>query len=298
LAGYRLAAHLGLSLNGAPVVAEASAANFADLVLGNSHKGLVLVYYWSPQAGPCMRLMPRLLELARVYAGRFLLVLANTDELAALARGQGVNSVPTVKFYLRGAVTHTIHGAESDAVFRAALAGYVSLDEDTARAEAWRAERAGDRDAAIAILASAAVERSEDLDIGTDLAKLLLLDGQAERALALLAALPGEARRDARVAPLLAHLQLIDAARNGPEDCEARLAADGDDAEARLARAARALFEDRHEAALDDLLHVARHAPEYRDDLGRRALLALFGMLGAEHPLTRRYRARLAAAAS
>jgi thiol-disulfide isomerase/thioredoxin len=134
MAGHRLATHLGLPLSAGAAVVEASAENFADLVLGNSEKGLVLAYYWSPQAGPCMRLMPRLVDLARAYAGRFLLVLVNTDNQGTLARGQGVNSVPTVKFYLRGAVVHSIHGAESDAVFRAALARYISLEEDRARA--------------------------------------------------------------------------------------------------------------------------------------------------------------------
>jgi putative thioredoxin len=35
-------------------VAEASRDNFDNLVLGNSAKGLVLVHYWTPKAGPCM----------------------------------------------------------------------------------------------------------------------------------------------------------------------------------------------------------------------------------------------------
>ncbi|TXT20398.1 MAG: hypothetical protein FD132_1305, partial [bacterium] len=43
---------------------------------------------------------------------------------------------------------------------------------------------------------------------------------------------------------------------------------------------------------------LAAQAPSYRDDIGRRALLALFGMLGPEHALTRRFRARLAALGS
>jgi putative thioredoxin len=276
---------------------EASAENFDSLVLGNSRKGLVLVHYWTPKAGPCLILMPRLQQLAADYGGRFLLVQANTDALGRLARSQGVTSVPTVKFYLDGEVVHTIHGAEPDSTFRAALGRFLASAADALRIEALRAHQDGRTEAAIGLLARAATEQPEDLAVASDLAKLLALAGQGDRALQLLAALPAEARRDGRIAPLLGHLELLDAAAHGPTDAEARLAADPADAEARLTLAARALVDDRPEAAMDGLLALAVAAPDFRDDIGRRALITLFGLFGAEHELTRRYRARLAAEA-
>lgn len=277
-----------------PYVLDASRDNFDTLVLGNSARGLVLVHYWTAKAGPCMILMPRLVKLAGEYGGRFLLVMANTDELGRVARDQGVTSVPTVKFYLGGEVVHTIHGAEPDATFRDALARFVARPEDRLRAEALKAHRAGRTAEAIELLARAAVDRPGDLAISADLAKLLTLDGQAAQALALLDSLPADARRDERIAPMRAHLQLIDAAEHGPADAEARLAVHDGDHEARLALAARALLEDRPEAAMAGLLDLARQAPDYREDIGRRGLIALFGMLGPEHDLTRRFRAELA----
>lgn len=277
-----------------PWVLDAAADNFEALVLGNSMKGLVLVHFWTPKAGPCLVLMPRLVRLASEYAGRFLLVMANTDELSRQARTLGVTSVPTVKFFLKGRVVHTIHGAEPDSTFREALGRYLASEQDAARMAALAAHQRGETEAAIEQLARIAVDHPEDLAVATDLAKLLTLAGRPEEALGLLAALPPAARQAPDVAPLLAHLELIDAARNGPEDAEGRLAADAGDREARLALAARALIEDVPEAALEHLLELVRIAPDYRDDLGRRALVALFGMLGGEHPLTRRYRAALA----
>jgi putative thioredoxin len=281
----------------APVAAlEGTHANFAELVLGNSRKGLVLVHFWTPKAGPCLLLQPRLQQLAADYRGRFLLVQVNTDEQGRIARAEGVTSVPTVRFYRDGEVVHTVHGAESEASFRVALGRFLASEADSLRLEAMRRHQAGDSEAAIQLLARAATERPEDLDISLDLAKILVLSGQGPQALRLLAALPGDARRDGRIAPLLAHLELIDSAENGPPDVEARLAADPADAEARLALAARALVADRHEAALEALLALTLAAPGYRDDIGRRALLGVFALLGPEHALTRRYRARLAAA--
>lgn len=272
-----------------PYVFDATPANFDELVLGNSMRGLVLANFWTPKAGPCMVLMPRLVKLAADYGGRFLLVMVNTEELGQRARSLGVTSVPTVKFFLRGEAVHTIHGAEGDAGFHAALARFLANDQDRLRMTALRMHQDGDSEGAIELLARMAVEDASDLAVAADLAKLLTLAGRPQEALALLAALPATARAQANIAPLLAHLELIEAANQDPEE-----EPEADTPQARLTAAARALFEDQPEAALTGLLELARTAPTFRDDIGRRAMLALFGMLGSEHDLTRRYRARLA----
>lgn len=270
-----------------PYVFDATRENFDSLILGNSMRGLVLVHFWSPKAGPCMLLMPRLVKLAAEYGGRFLLVMVNTEELGQRARSLGVTSVPTVKFFLREQVVHTIHGAESDAVFRAALARFLAGDQDLIRTNALRMHQAGDSEGAIEVLARMAVENPSDLVVASDLAKLLTLAGRPGEALALLAALPAPARAQGNIAGLLAHLELIDAATQEHADTE-------DTPAARLTRAAQALFEDRPEQALEQLLEITRATPEFRDDIGRRAMLAMFDMLGGDHDLTRQFRARLA----
>jgi putative thioredoxin len=269
-----------------PYVFDATRENFDSLILGNSMRGLVLAHFWSPKAGPCMLLMPRLVKLAAEYGGRFLLVMVNTEDLGQRARALGVTSVPTVKFFLLGEAVHTIHGAENDATFHAALGRYLANDQDRLRMSALRMHQDGDSEGAIALLARIAVEDPADLAVAADLAKLLLLAGRPHEALALLAALPAPARAQSGIATLLAHLELIEAANQEP--------ADADTPATRLTLAAQALFEDQPEQALDELLELARHDSTYRDDIGRRAMLALFDMLGGEHALTRRYRARLA----
>ncbi len=270
-----------------PYVFDATRENFDSLILGNSMRGLVLVNFWSPKAGPCMLLMPRLVKLAAEYGGRFLLVMVNTEELGQRARSLGVSSVPTVKFFLREQVVHTIHGAESDASFRAALGQFLASDEDRLRMTALRMHQDGDSEGAIALLARIAVESPTDLAVAADLAKLLTLAGRPHEALTLLAALPAAARTQNNITGLLAHLELLEAANQEHADA-------ADSLEARLTQAAQALFEDQPELALEELLELARTAPGFRDDIGRRAMLALFGMLGSENALTRQYRARLA----
>jgi putative thioredoxin len=265
-------------------VFDATRENFAELVLGNSRQGLVLAYFWSPRAGPCMVLMPRLIQLAEEFAGRFLLVLANTDHLGAQARELGVNSVPTVKFFLRGETVHSIHGAESDATFRAALARFLAGEHERARMEALRAHQEGRTGEAIEMLARAAVDAPDDLAVALDLAKLLTLDQRPDEALALLGSLPLEARGSEGIAQLLIHLELIEAAGRPAQP---------DSPEDTLGQAARALFADDPESALEYLLDLAREVPDYRNDIGRRGMISLFRLLGGEHPLTRSFRSRL-----
>ncbi len=269
------------------IVLDANHENFDALIVGNSMRGLVMAYFWSPRAGPCMMLKPRLVKLAAEYGGRFLLVMVNTEELGRRARELGITSVPTVKLFLRGEVVHTIHGAESDTVFRAALGQFLADDQDRLRIAALHLHQAGDSEGAIALLARIAVENPSDLPVAVDLAKLLTLAGRPHEALALLSALPGAARAQANIAGLLAHLELIEAANQ-------EHAADADTPAARLTHAAQALFDDQPEQALGELLVMASQTPAFREDIGRRAMLALFEMLGSDHPLTRRFRARLA----
>lgn len=281
-----------------PYVFDADAGNFNRLVLENSHKGPVLVHYWTPKAGPCFVLMPRLVQLATEYGGRFLLVMANADEQPELARRFAVNSVPTVKFFRNGEIVHTIHGAESDATFREALDRFIAGDADRAHQRGLAAWQAGHVSEARMLLANAAMADPEKLGIARDLAKLLLSQGEAAQALALIEALPPEARAAAEIAPLYAHLALLEAARLAPEDemLSTRLAATPDDPALRLARAGRAVVADDYAKAFADLLALYRHHRDYRAGLPRACLLALFELLGGDHPQVRDARRKMSEA--
>lgn len=278
-----------------PYVFDASADNFNRLVLENSHKGPVLVHFWTPKAGPCFILMPRLVKLAAEYGGKFLLVMLNTDDLPELARRFSVNSVPTVKFFWRGEVAHTIHGADPDSSFRAVLDRFIAGDANRAHALGVAAWQSGQSDQARMLLANAAMAEPGNLAIPRDLAKLLWSQGEGEQALKLLDSLPPEARADALIAPLHAHLNLAETARAALPlaELEARITGNPADLDARYQRAALLLAADDFDGAMAELLWIARTDRSFRHDIGRTSLLALFDLLGGAHPLTRQYRQAL-----
>lgn len=278
-----------------PHVFDASADNFNRLVLENSHKGPVLVHFWTPKAGPCFILMPRLVKLAAEYGGKFLLVMLNADELPELARRFSVNSVPTVKFFWRGEVAHTIHGADPDSSFRQVLDRFIASDANRAHALGVAAGQAGNSQQARMLLANAAMADPDNLAIPRDLAKLLWSEGDGEQALKLLDSLPPEARREPDIAHLHAHLNLAETARQAPplSELDAHLEQHGEDLDAHFQRAARLLAADDFQGAMDALLLIARTDRSFRHDIGRLSLLALFDLLGNTHPLTRQYRQAL-----
>lgn len=281
-----------------PYVFDASAENFNRLVLENSHKGPVLVHFWTPKAGPCFILMPRLVKLAAEYGGKFLLVMLNTDDLPELARRFGVNSVPTVKFFWRGEVAHTIHGADPDSSFREVLDRFIAGDANRAHALGVAAWQSGNVAQARMLLANAAMAEPDNLAIPRDLAKLLWAEGEGAQALKLLDSLPPDARAEPEIARLHAHLSLAETARLAPPlaELDARLAHDSNDLDARYQRAAVLLAADEFAGALEELLFIARTDRGFRHDIGRISLLALFDLLGSAHPLTRQYRQSLSEA--
>lgn len=279
-------------------VFDASRENFAQLVLGNSDKGPVLVYFWTPKAGPCMMLMPRLIQIAAEYGGKFLLVRVNTDALGPIAHQYSVTSVPTVKFFRNGQVMHTIHGAESDATFHQALARYIVREVDLAYAHALESQRRGDTEQARRQLAEAALADPDNPRLPADLAKLLMAEERYQTAYDLLCVLPQPLRADAEIDRLLTHLDFILTAQAAPPVAELvqRTAGAPHDLVARHQLASQCLVADDLENAMAELLEIARRDRNFRQDIGRRGMVVLFDMLGGNHPLTARYRPLLTSA--
>ena len=276
---------------------EANPENFKTLVLENSDKGPVMVYYWSPRAGPCMKLMPRLIRLADEYAGKFLLVLLNTDDHGRLAKDEfGVTSVPTVKFFRHGKVQDTIHGAESDGEFRRILEKYVPREASAAQLKAARAyKQEGDIDQACALLARALFDDQGNVRLALDLAKLLILKGDYARAESILHALPSDVREEAEINTLLVHAGFLRVAQSAPEIeiLERDIESEPGKLVARYQLSALKLIINDYAGAMEQLLEIVRRDRGFREDAGRKGLIAIFNLLGNENELVINYRSLL-----
>ena len=282
-------------MGNSPYVYDATAENFRSLVLENSDKGPVLVNYWSPRAGPCLILMPRLVRLATEFGGRFLLVMLNTDDLGQLAREHGVTSIPTVKVFRCGQAIDTLHGAESEVGLREFIAKHVTRESDVKYSAAIQAYQRGDLDTAVTQAAEAALAEPDNPRLAVDLVKLLVLQQRYSQADDLLKSLPAESRELPEVRYLGAHVNLIRVAQEAPprETLENVVKQNPDDLETRYRLGAVRMTQDDYEGAMEQLLEIACRDNSFQQGAGRNGLQAIFAMLGEDDMRVQRYRALL-----
>lgn len=247
-----------------PYVIDGTAENFSRAVLENSRRGPVAVNFWSPRAGPCLVLMPRLVRIAEEFGGRILLVMLNTDDHGRLVTRLGVRALPLVQIFRGGEVIDSLQGVSSEVDLRALFARHAPASDAVLQAH-----MRGDTAQAARLAAQSALERPGDTDAALQVARLLVLDKRPREAFALLDALPPQARDEGEIAALHAHLALIAAILEGG-DGPVLSEADG-----LFREAASALARDDHEAACERLVACAACDPDYRQGLALRAARAL-----------------------
>ena len=276
-------------------VFDGTRENFQQLVIDNSHKGTVLVNYWAPTAGPCVKLWQVLESLSLAYAGRFLLVNVNTQSQGALARSNGITSVPTVKIYQNGEVVESIYGAQSESALRAVIDKYAQPARDSVIARAIFSYQAGQVDEALALLADASGKAPDDIKPVTTAIKILLREKRYADIERYVSELPDGIQAKGEVGTLRVHARMLNLAEHAPSESELdrRLEASPDDPGSGLNRAARAMMQDDYATALACLLRVIQIDRDYADQLPRKAMLVIFSLLGEHHELTRTYQQQL-----
>ena len=272
-------------------------SNFETAVLEESRKRPVLVDFWAPWCGPCRALTPVLERLAEAYAGRFLLARVNSDENADLAASFGVRGIPNVKAFDGGRLADEFTGALPEGAVRQFIDRLLPSAAELKRRAATSAFSQGDAGSALATLEDAQALEPANEAVKLDRAEILHALGRASEARALLGELGPLAMRDPRASRLHAELAFASGQNDVPlAELERRVRSQPADLDARLALARRYAAERRYEAALEQFLQIVRIDRDFADDAGRKNMLAVFDLLGAEHEITGRYRRLLAAA--
>jgi len=266
-------------------------ADFAQSVLEESKHRPVVVDFWAPWCGPCKSLKPVLEKLAAEYGGKFLLAKINSDDNQELAARYGVRGIPSVKAFVNGQMVDEFSGALPEGEVRAFFDRLVPSPADELRQQAVDARLAGDISGALKWLADASKLDPDHVGVRLDAAEIMLDLNEADEASRLIGSVPDDA--DPRVPALKARLQFMGAAGEDEAALTARVAANGNDLEARLKLANLFVAAGRHEAGMDQLLEIVRRDRGFGDDIGRKTLLSVFNLLGGGE-LVSRYRRLLA----
>jgi len=278
-----------------PYIVEATQDNFSSLVLERSRQVPVVVDFWAEWCAPCKMLMPVLTRLAEEYGGAFVLAKVNTDEQQSLAAQYGVRSLPTVKIYKNGGVVDEFMGAQPESAVRAILDRHIERESDRLREQAMIMLEQGNSSKALELLEAAARSDPENPRVKIDLARTLMRRREPEKAEIVLDDLRGEARESSEVKRLKAQLSFARIAAEEPDlsKLEKAVVADPNDLEARYRLSAHYVLRGDFEAAMNQLLEIMRRDRSFRDDAGRKGLLAVFEILGGRGELVNRYRSQM-----
>jgi putative thioredoxin len=250
------------------MVRDVTEQDFHAQVVERSSQVPVVVDFWAEWCGPCRTLGPALEKAVDARHGQIELAKIDTDRNPNIAQEFQIASIPAVKAFKDGKVVAEFIGAIPPARIEEFLNQIVPSEAD-------QLAESGDEDS----LRKALEMDPRHAQAAVGLGRLLLGRGDVDEAREVLEPFPHDF-----VADGLAARAQLSASENG---------AGADELQAGFS----AWDKGEPEEALEKLQQVlgTEQDPE-RKDLLRRVMVAIFTELGADHPLAREHRRRLAAA--
>ncbi|MFQ6021323.1 MAG: thioredoxin [Acidiferrobacterales bacterium] len=285
-------------MNASPHIYDVNQHDFVKRVLDKSREIPVLVDFWAPWCGPCHMLAPLLARLAEAYDGKFVLAKVNTDLEQELAMQYGIRSLPTVKLFRDAEVVDEFIGVLPESRVRQLLEQHLPRESDAVLENALAAYRAGETDEALDLLRNAIDTDPANDHVKIELAKLYLEQSRLDDAQQVLGKLSVKAKAEPAALVLQAWLGFARIAVDAPTptELEKAIAADADNCEARSQLSAQHVLAKDYESALHQLLEIVKRNRGFRDDAGRKRMLAIFDILGTSSELVSKYRNLLATA--
>ena len=269
---------------------------FESEVVEKSHTTPVLVDFWAPWCGPCQSLSPVLEKLADEYAGAFLLAKINTDENPDLSLAFQIRSIPQVVLFLEGKAVDQFAGAIPETEIRRFLKPYCPTEDDKLFAQAQEKLDASQNEEARGLLEQVVSGEPQHSAARLALAKLLIGSRQLEEARTHLQAIPflADEREAADRLEQVIGFQANCEAAGGQASLRLTLERDPRDLPSRLALGCCLAAGGQYREALEEFLAVVARDKHFREDSARKAMLAVFSLIGERSDLAEEFRGRLA----
>ena len=263
--------------------------DFRAEVLDPSMAAPVVVDFWAEWCGPCKILGPVLEKLATEAGETWKLVKVDTEAWPDIAQVFRIQAIPTVVMIHQGQPVSQFQGVLPEADvrnwLRENLPGRPPGGLDLAR----EAFARGDHEQARTLLVRT-LAKEPDAHEARSLLVRVLFRSDPEAAATLAGELPAEGFEDLKSNVTL----LRDLARWSRGETSREVSGGGEEDLAAYGSAAAALAEGDLSGAAGSWLSLMERNRTLDDDGARRAAVALFDLLGADDPLSREGRRRMA----
>jgi len=277
----------GSAIVGGELVKDTTTATFMKDVVEGSRDGVVLIDFWAPWCGPCKQLTPVLEKLVREAGGRVKLVKMNIDEHPTIPGQMGIKSIPTVYAFKDGKPLDGFQGAQSESQIKEFILRVVGdedggVDLQAAIDAAEEAAASGDAVGAAEIYATILQEDAQHVGALAGLANCYLKSGDGERASQTLALVPPDKQSSPVVTAVRAAIDLAAkaAAAGDLGELQAKVAANGDDLQARYDLALAMGASGGKAGAVEQLIEIMHRKRDWNDDAARKQLLQFFEAWG------------------
>lgn len=270
-------------------------ASFGDDVILKSEDTAVLIDFWAPWCGPCRMLSPILEQLAEHYQGKLIIAKVNTDENPALAQHFSIRGIPALKLIKAREVVYETTGVQPFTELQAAIDPFISAENakpENADTESVNPQTPAER---IAELELALQDDDTNVAMNLELVSTYLINDQNAKAFAHFDKLPINITESENGQKVRVLVDFYKAKEQAPDydTLSEQLIADPMNHMARYQLGLHKLLDGYHEAALQDFMFIVQTAPDYKDGLGRKALIASFAVVDDE-ALIKNYRRKMA----
>lgn len=258
--------------------------NFEEIVIEKSYERPVVIDFWAPWCGPCRILKPILEKLSGEYG--FILAKINTDENQQIAQQFGVSGIPDVRIFINGKEVERFVGALPEPKLREILSKYIESEADKLLEQAKMEFMAGNLSKAEEIYEKLISEYPENKKVALEAAQFFIKQGRLDKAHELLNSIKEYHKEYFSKAQALKELIKF---KKWCEEMEVQ-----NELDRLLKEGACLTLQENYKEALDKFLKVVQLDKKYRDEAGRKSMVAIFNLLGENNPLTKEYRKKLA----